>query len=63
MSENLKENTGRISHRVRTRRLSPEQLAQIHRQTAEEYIHEHWTEIQADLTRMLNELRGEGGNH
>lgn len=57
VSENLREGTERISHRIRTHRLTEVELAQIHRQTANEYIHEHWPEIQADLNRMLAALQ------
>jgi hypothetical protein len=57
ISENLRESTERISHRIRTRRLTEAELARIHRQTADEYIHEHWLEIQADLNRLLAALQ------
>jgi hypothetical protein len=57
ITENLIERGGRVSHRVRTRALSDEQIEQIHRETAREYIHRNWPAIQRDLNRMLNELR------
>jgi hypothetical protein len=57
VTENRIERGGRVSHRVRTRALSDEQIEQIHRETASEYIHHNWPAIQRDLDRMLKELR------
>lgn len=56
VSENLIERGGRVSHRVRTRVLSDDQVDKIHRETASEYIHRNWSAIQRDLNQMLKEL-------
>ena len=53
VTENRVERGGRVSHRVRSRKLSREQINQIHRQAPGEYIHANWPAIQADLRRML----------
>lgn len=57
VAENRIERGGRVSHRVRTSVLSDQQVEQIHRETASEYIHSNWPAIQRDLNRMLSELR------
>ena len=57
VTENLIERGGRVSHRVRTRALSDEQIERLHRETASEYIHRNWPAIQRDLDRMIKELR------
>ena len=56
VSENLMERSGRLSHRVRTRTLAAEQLRQIHKDTAPEYIKRNWPAIQRELGDMLKEL-------
>lgn len=57
VSENLKETSGRISHRIRSKALQPEQIRQIHRDTADEYIHRNWAQIRRELDEMLQELQ------
>lgn len=53
VTENRMEPGGRLSHRVRVRKLSPEQVDQIHQETPDEYIRRHWTGIQAELAKEL----------
>ncbi|HKY21629.1 MAG TPA: hypothetical protein VJM31_10445 [Vicinamibacterales bacterium] len=60
VSENLKETSGRISHRVRMKKLTEEQIERVHRETPEEYIHRHWPAIKGELDAMLSTLRTEG---
>jgi hypothetical protein len=60
VSRNLIESSGRCSHQIGEIILSPKQLKQVHRVTADEYIHENWTKIQKEIRAMLNDLRGSG---
>jgi len=57
VTENLIERGGRLSHRTRSKKLSREQIGQIHRDTATEYIHRNWPAIQGELNAMLGELK------
>lgn len=57
VSGNLMHAERRLFHRVQTVTLNETQRTQIDRQTAEEYIHEHWDELRRELNAMLESLR------
>jgi hypothetical protein len=58
-SGNLMQNGKRLSHRVKVLTLTQEQHQQLDRETPREYVHRNWPAIQADLGRMIAELRNE----
>lgn len=52
VTENRMEGGGRLSHRVRTVKLTPEQVEQIHHETPDEFIRRNWAG-DAELAKAL----------
>ena len=58
ISRNVRQVAGRISHVVSTRQIPDRLVREIRRQSLDDYLKAHWTEVQKELAMMLDELRG-----